>query len=92
MGGLPALSASFVVLTGVIGSVIAGPIYLLLRITGNEAQGFSLGLASHGMGTSRAFQINQQAGAYASLAIGLTGLTTALLAPFLLPPLLWLFS
>lgn len=92
MGGLPALSASFVVLTGVIGSVIAGPIYLLLRISGDEAQGFTLGLASHGMGTSRAFQINEKAGAYASLAIGLTGLTTALLAPLFLPPLLWFFN
>lgn len=92
LGGLPALSASFVVLTGVLGSIIAGPIFLLLRVDSPEARGFSLGLSAHGMGTSKAFQIDQTAGAYASLAIGLTGLATALLAPIITPLLLLLFK
>ena len=43
------------------------------------------------MGTSRAFQIDSPAGAYGSLAIGLTGLTTAILAPLLTPLLMKLF-
>ncbi len=88
MGGMPALAASFVVLTGVLGGVIAGPLFKLFKIEGAPARGFSLGLASHGIGTSRAFQISEEAGTYASLAIGLTGLVTALIAPVLLPLLL----
>lgn len=88
MGGMPALAASFVVLTGVLGGVIAGPIFKLLKVDADPAKGFSLGLASHGIGTSRAFQISEEAGTYASLAIGLTGLVTALIAPVLLPVLL----
>ena len=91
LGGLPALSASLVVLTGVLGSICAGPLFLLLKVDSSSAKGFALGLSAHGMGTSRAFQIDSTAGAYGSLAIGLTGLTTALLAPLLTPLLMKLF-
>ena len=91
LGGLPALSAALVVLTGVLGSITAGPLFKFLNINGAAAQGFALGLSAHGMGTSRAFQIDADAAAYASLAIGLTGLTTALLAPALTPLLMKLF-
>ena len=91
LGGLPALSAALVVLTGVLGSITAGPLFKFLNINGAAAKGFALGLSAHGMGTSRAFQIDANAGAYASLAIGLTGLTTALLAPALTPLLMKLF-
>lgn len=91
LGGIPALSASLVVLTGVMGAVLAGPTYLLFRIKDDAAAGFALGLASHGVGTSRAFQISKDAGAYAGLAIGLTGLVTAIIAPVLTPILVGLF-
>ena len=91
LGGLPALSASLVVLTGVLGSICAGPLFLLLKVDSSSAKGFALGLSAHGMGTSRPFQIDSTAGAYGSLAIGLTGLTTALLAPLLTPLLMKLF-
>lgn len=91
LGGIPALSASLVVLTGVMGAVLAGPTYLLFRIKDDASAGFALGLASHGVGTSRAFQISKDAGAYAGLAIGLTGLVTALIAPVLTPMLVGLF-
>ena len=85
LGGIPELSASLVVITGVLGAVLSGFVYSVLHITDNASKGFALGLASHGIGTSRAFQYNDEAGAYASLAIGLTGLTTAFLAPLLTP-------
>jgi putative effector of murein hydrolase len=47
--------------------------------------GFALGLASHGIGTARAFQLSEQTGAFAALAMGLNGLFTALTLPWLLP-------
>ena len=64
LGGLPALSASLVVLTGVLGSICAGPLFLLLKVDSSSAKGFALGLSAHGMGTSRAFQIDSTAGAW----------------------------
>ena len=92
LGGVPSLTAVFVVLTGVIGAVCASVIYRALRITDPRAMGFALGLASHGLGTARAFQFGETAGAFAGMAIGLNGLATAVLLPVLLPILLGLFE
>jgi putative effector of murein hydrolase len=46
-------------------------------------RGFTIGIAAHGIGTSRAFSVNQEAGAYASLAMGLHGIIGAILIPIL---------
>ena len=48
------------------------------------ARGFAAGLSAHGIGTARALQVNETAGAHAALAMALNGLVTALLAPLLL--------
>jgi putative effector of murein hydrolase len=60
-------------------------VYRLLAIKDEAVRGFALGLTSHGIGTARAFQESEQAGAFAALAMGLNGLATALLVPLLLP-------
>jgi putative effector of murein hydrolase len=50
-----------------------------------------MGVASHGIGTARAFQLGEQTGAFSALAMGLNGLLTAALLPVLIPNLLrWL--
>ncbi len=88
LGGVPSLTAVFVILTGVIGAVFASLIFRVMRIRDQRAMGFSLGLAAHGLGTARAFQFGETAGAFAGMAIGLNGLATAVLLPILLPILL----
>jgi putative effector of murein hydrolase len=60
------------------------PVLNVLKITDWRARGFAAGLAAHGIGTARAFQVNQMAGTFAGIAMGLNGLVTALLAPLLL--------
>lgn len=92
LGGVPSLTAVFVILTGVIGAVFAALIFRVLRISDQRAMGFSLGLAAHGLGTARAFQFGETAGAFAGMAIGLNGLATAMLLPMVLPILLMLFD
>ena len=83
IGGLPSLTAVLVIVTGVIGAV-AGPALLNgLRIRDDAIKGFAIGVAAHGIGTARAFQISGLAGAFAGLAIGLNALLTALLAPLI---------
>jgi predicted murein hydrolase (TIGR00659 family) len=87
-GGLPALAAAVVVMTGVLGAV-AGPAYLtLLRIADPVARGLALGTASHGLATARALEEGGLEGAVAGLAIGLHGLLAVLLIPLMLPLLL----
>ena len=54
------------------------------RIHDPAIRGFAIGVASHGIGTARAFQVSEQSGAFAALAMGLNGALTALLLPLLL--------
>ncbi|HMQ91948.1 MAG TPA: LrgB family protein [Amaricoccus sp.] len=85
IGGIPALAAVLVVLTGILGSVIVTPLMNALKITDYAARGFAVGVASHGIGTARAFQVSEEAGTFAGIAMGLNGALTALV--FLLAPL-----
>lgn len=85
LGGLPSLTAVLVISTGILGAVGARYVYQWLRIEDHAVRGFAIGIASHGIGTARAFQVSEQAGAFAALAMGLNGLVTALSLPWLLP-------
>lgn len=80
----PTLTAVFAVITGILGAVLAR---FVLDAVGSRAwwqRGFALGVASHGIGTSRAFSVSEEAGTYASLAMGLHGVAGAVLIPLLL--------
>jgi predicted murein hydrolase (TIGR00659 family) len=91
LGGLPSLTAVLVILTGILGAVGAQGLFRLMRCHDHAVQGFAMGIASHGIGTARAFQISEQTGAFAALAMGLNGLLTAVLLPVLLPTVMrWL--
>lgn len=81
IGGEPSLTAVLVIATGILGAVIVTPLMNALKITDYAARGFAAGLTSHGIGTARAFQVDQIAGTFAGLAMALNGLTTAVLAP-----------
>ncbi|MFX9123710.1 LrgB family protein, partial [Acinetobacter baumannii] len=69
---------------GIFGAVTVTPLMNLFRIKDFAARGFAAGLASHGIGTARAFQVDGVAGAFAGLAMALNGLATALLAPVII--------
>ncbi len=84
IGGLPALTAVLVILTGILGAVTAEYILRFLRIRDPSIRGFTIGLASHGIGTARAFQMDEETGAFSGLGMGLNGVVTAFLAPFLM--------
>jgi len=81
IGGLPSLTAVLVMLTGITGSALGPWVLARLRIDDQRAQGLAMGLASHGVGTARALQIGEVAGAFAGLAMGLNGLATSLALP-----------
>ena len=83
IGGLPSLTAVLVVLTGITGAMLGPPVLNLLGITDWAARGLAIGTAAHGIGTARAVQVNEAAGAFAGLAMGLNGVLTAILLPLL---------
>lgn len=85
IGGIPALSAVFAVLTGMVGALSGKYLFDALRIgtdrDGFAARGFALGTSAHGIGAARALQVDPDAGAYAGLALGLQVMLAALLMP-----------
>jgi len=83
LGGLPSLTAVLVILTGILGAMLGPPLLNLLGIRDWAARGLAIGTASHGIGTARALQVNEVAGAFAGLAMGLNALATAVLLPLL---------
>ncbi|MEP3045796.1 MAG: LrgB family protein [Roseibium sp.] len=88
LGGLPSLTAVLVILTGITGAAL-GPVLLnIIGVKDMAARGLAIGTASHGIGTARAFQVSDVAGAFAGLAMGLNALATAILLPLLWN---WLF-
>ena len=81
LGGLPSLTAVLVILTGIIGAMF-GPLVLnLVGVRDWAARGLAMGTASHGIGTARALQVSEVAGAFSGLAMGLNALATAILLP-----------
>jgi len=92
LGGLPDLTAALVVLTGMTGSIIGRPLFKLLRIKSEPVCGCALGLSAHGMGTGAAFQISNRAGAFGGLAMGVSGIISAFLAPLLAFPVMQLLG
>ncbi len=81
IGGLPSLTAVLVIATGVLGAMFGPPLLELMGVVDRAAQGLAIGLASHGIGTARALQLNETAGAFAGLAMGLNALATSMLLP-----------
>ncbi|MCC5959488.1 MAG: LrgB family protein [Rhodobacteraceae bacterium] len=84
LGGSPTLTAVLVILTGMIGAIVITPMMNMMGIRDWRARGFAVGVAAHGIGTARAFQVNPQAGAFAGIGMGLNAMLTALLAPWAL--------
>ncbi len=82
IGGLPSLTAVLVITTGILGAVAGRYLFDALGVRDPAIRGFAIGVASHGIGTARAFQVSEQSGAFAALAMGLNGALTALLLPF----------
>ncbi|MBS1157551.1 MAG: yohK [Proteobacteria bacterium] len=84
MGGIPALSAIIVILTGIFGAVCGLTVLRWLAIKSPIARGLALGAAAHAVGTSHAMQLNRKLGAYSSLGLIVNGTLTGLLTPYLL--------
>ncbi len=84
LGGLPSLTAVLVVSTGIVGAVLGTGLFRLLGIRDDAIKGIAMGVAAHGIGTARAFQVSPTMGAFSGLAMALSAFVTALL----LPPLL----
>jgi putative effector of murein hydrolase len=83
LGGTPSLAAAFTLLTGLTGVMFFTPVMHLFRVNDWRARGLAVGTAAHGLGTARMLQLNETAGAYSGMAIGLGALITAVIIPIM---------
>ncbi|AMB85119.1 hypothetical protein AWM79_07275 [Pseudomonas agarici] len=81
IGGVAALAAVFVLITGVVGAVVGPNMLTRLGVHRPEARGMALGMTAHAVGTSVAMQESDECGAFAALAMSLMGVSTAVLLP-----------
>ncbi len=81
IGGVTSLSAVIVMVTGAVGAIVGIPLMHRLGIHDNAVKGLTLGLTAHAIGTARALEENEECAAFSALAMGLTGVFTALLLP-----------
>ncbi|MCL2017480.1 MAG: LrgB family protein [Alphaproteobacteria bacterium] len=87
LGGIVAITVFAVILTGILGNAIGRQACELLGLKNPIAKGLAIGNSSHAMGTAKALQMGSKEGAASSLAIVISGLATAAIAPLIL----WLF-
>ncbi len=90
MGGIPAIAAGLVIIVGMMGAIIGFPLLRWAGIHHPEAQGLAMGAGAHAIGTSAAAEVGPVQGAFASLAMVVCGIATAVLAPPLFHLYLWL--
>jgi len=81
LGGNPSLTAVLVLLTGITGALIVTPFMNLMRIRDYAARGFAVGLTSHGIGTARAYEVDETAGLFAGIAMALNAVATSVIVP-----------
>ena len=79
IGGIPPVAAIVVIMTGIVGVVFSPWIFGLAKIKEDAVKGLTLGIFAHGIGTAKALQISERAGAFASLALGVNGVVTAII-------------
>ena len=82
-GGLTPITVVAVIVTGILGAILAPTMIRLFRISDSVAAGLAIGACSHAVGTSKAVELGEVEGAMSGLAIGVCGVVTVVLSLFL---------
>ncbi len=82
-GGIPSLTAVIVLFCGIFGGIVGPYVLRILGIKSSIAKGLAMGASAHSVGTAKAMEMGVIEGAISGLAIGLMGVMTALLIPFI---------
>ena len=80
LGGIQTITVAVIIITGVLGNIIAEAVLKILRIKEPVAKGLAIGTASHAIGTTKALEIGEIEGAMSSLSVAVAGLMTVISA------------
>ena len=81
LGGITTITVAVIIITGILGNVIAETVLRLFRITDPIAKGLAMGTSAHAIGTAKAMEMGRIEGAMSSLAIAVCGLLTVIASP-----------
>lgn len=81
LGGIVTVTVVVIIITGILGNVIAESVFKICRIREPIAKGLALGTASHAIGTAKAMELGETEGAMSSLSIAVSGILTVIAAP-----------
>lgn len=84
INGIQAVTVVCIILTGILGAIIAPTVFKLGKITNPIAKGVALGTSAHALGTSKAIEMGEVEGAMSGLSIGISGLITVIIVPILI--------
>lgn len=84
INGIQAVTVVCIILTGILGAIIAPTVFKLGKITNPIAKGVALGTSAHALGTSKAIELGEVEGAMSGLSIGISGLITVIIVPILI--------
>jgi putative effector of murein hydrolase len=84
INGLAALAAAIIMLTGIMGAIMAPPLFRIFNIHAGPAQGCALGVCAHAVGTSKALEFGSEQGAFAALSMSFMGVLCAFILPFVI--------
>ncbi len=80
-GGIVTVTVAAIIITGILGNIIAEPVTALFRITDPVAKGLAIGTSAHAIGTVKALEMGEAEGAMSSLAVAVAGLATVFVVP-----------
>ncbi len=80
LGGIQTITVAVIIITGVLGNIIAEAVLKIFRIKEPVAKGLAIGTASHAIGTTKALEIGEIEGAMSSLSVAVAGLMTVITA------------
>ena len=76
LGGIVSITAGVIIITGVLGNILAEVVLKVFRITEPVAKGIALGTSAHAIGTAKAMELGEAEGAMSSLSIAVSGIIT----------------
>lgn len=80
LGGIVTITVAVIIITGVLGNIVADAVLKLAHIEEPVAKGLALGTSAHAIGTAKAMELGEVEGAMSSLAIAVAGLITVIAA------------
>ena len=83
LGGITTIAVAAIILTGILGNIIAERVLKLFHIEDKIARGLAIGTASHAIGTTKAMEMGRIEGAMSSLSIAVAGLMTVVIVPLM---------